>query len=70
MVLAVVRFHGRVRLLFTKLLGIMKYQISYTHTLGECSLLCNPCEVASILRNIALLAMDGHHFANVTISRA
>ena len=49
---------------------LMKYQISYTHTLGECSLMCQPCEVASILRNIALLAMDGHHFANVTISKA
>ena len=46
------------------------YTISYTHTLGECSLMCNACEVASILRNIALLAMDGHKFSNVTISRA
>ena len=48
----------------------MKYTISYTHTLGECSLMCNPCEVASILRNIALLAMDGHKFSNVTIHKA
>lgn len=48
----------------------MKYTISYTHTLGECSLMCNQNEVAGILRNMAYLAMDGHKFSNVTISRA
>lgn len=48
----------------------MKYTISYTHRLGEASVMCNPTEVASILRNMAFLSMNGHKFANVTISRS
>ena len=45
------------------------YVISYTHKLGECSMMVYSWEVASILRNMALLAIDGHQFSNVTMKR-
>ena len=48
----------------------MKYIISYTHTLGECSMMCNLNEISGVLTNITLLAMQGHHFSNVTITKS
>ena len=70
MVHAVVRFHRRVQSFINHLNFIgMKYIISYTHTLGECSLMCNQNEVAGVLQNITLLALSGHHFANLTITK-
>jgi hypothetical protein len=48
----------------------MKYLISYTHPLGEASVIASQNDVASILRNMALMAINGHKFSNVTINRA
>jgi len=45
----------------------MSYEISYTHTLGCASLRCYKWEVASVLRNLAHMALQGHKFSNVTI---
>lgn len=45
------------------------YLISYTHTLGACSMMVYSWEVASVLMNMALMAIDGHQFSNVTLKR-
>ena len=45
------------------------YVISYTHSLGCASIMCYRWEVASVLRNITHLALQGHSFDNVTIKR-
>lgn len=45
------------------------YEISYTHRLGVCSMMCYSWEVASILRNLALWAIDGHQLSNVTLMK-
>jgi len=43
--------------------------ISYHHSLGDCVLPCYEWEVGAILRNLLVLAMDGHNFSSVTISK-
>lgn len=45
----------------------MSYTISYTHNLGEVAIPCKAGEVASILRNMVALALQGHKFCNVQI---
>ena len=50
-------------------IGMKDVIISYHHTLGDCVLPCYAWEVSSILRNLFVMAMDGHKFSNVTISR-
>lgn len=46
------------------------YVISYTHSLGAACIPCHACEVAGILRNMCHLAMQGHSFSNVSITRS
>ena len=48
---------------------LMKYLISYTHSLGEASVIARQNDVASILRNMAHLAVCGHQYSNVTITK-
>lgn len=49
---------------------IMKdYVISYTHSLGFAEIRCYSWEIASILFNMAVMAINGHSFGNVTINR-
>ena len=43
--------------------------ISYRHTLGDVVLPCYGWEVGAILKNLLCMAMSGHKFSNVTISR-
>ena len=43
--------------------------ISYRHTLGDVVLPCYRWEVGAILKNLLCMAMNGHKFSNVTISR-
>lgn len=45
------------------------YLLSYTHTLGACFMMVYSWEVASVLRNMALMAIEGHQFSNVTMKR-
>lgn len=45
------------------------YYISYHHTLGDSSMKCQQREVAGILRSIMLLALSGHRFSNLTITK-
>lgn len=47
----------------------MDYYISYHHVLGEAVLRCNSWEVAGILRNMVHMALQGHQFSNVTITK-
>ncbi len=47
----------------------MSYYISYHHTLGDASIKCYAWEIAGILRNMVNLALQGHVFSNVTISK-
>lgn len=47
----------------------MSYSISYHHALGDASIRCYAWEVAGILRNMVHMALQGHEFSNVTISR-
>ena len=52
----------------------MDYEISYNFRMGKeilpAVVMCYATEVASILRNMALLAMDrGYQFSNVTMKR-
>lgn len=47
----------------------MSYLISYTHRLGEASVIAKQNDVASILRNMAHLAICGHQYSNVTITK-
>ena len=46
----------------------MSYEISYTHALGDVAIRCYGYEVASVLRNMVILALQGHSFSNVTIT--
>ena len=55
--------------LFTLKLFGMSYFISYHHTLGDASLKCHAWEVAGILRNMVHMALQGHTFSNVTITK-
>ena len=45
------------------------YVISYHHSLGDCSIRVYGWEVASVLRNMIHLAIQGHEFSNVTINK-
>lgn len=46
----------------------MSYLVSYTHSkLGSASVIAYENELASILRNLAHLSIQGHEFSNVTI---
>lgn len=47
----------------------MSYYVSYRHTLGDASIKCYAWEIAGILRNMAILAIQGHKFSNVTITK-
>ena len=47
----------------------MSYYVSYRHSLGDASIKCYAWEVAGILRNMAHMAMQGHVFSNVTITK-
>jgi hypothetical protein len=55
--------------LFTKTLLLMSYSISYHHALGDASIRCYAWEVAGILRNMVHMALQGHEFSNVTITK-
>lgn len=52
-----------------KLLLLMSYYVSYHHTLGDASIKCYAWEIAGILRNMVHMALQGHSFSNVTITR-
>lgn len=56
-------------ILFTKYNCIMSYYISYHHSLGDASLRCYAWEIVGILRNMVELALQGHEFSNVTITK-
>lgn len=45
------------------------YCISYHHSLGDASIRCYAWEVAGILRNMVHMAIQGHKFSNVTITK-
>jgi len=45
------------------------YVVSYRHSLGDCSIRVYGWEIASILSNMALMAIQGHSFSNVTINK-
>jgi hypothetical protein len=47
----------------------MDYVISYHHVLGDAALRCAKWEVAGILRNMVHMALQGHEFSNVTITK-
>jgi hypothetical protein len=47
----------------------MSYYISYHHSLGDASLRCYAWEIVGILRNMVELALQGHEFSNVTITK-
>ena len=47
----------------------MVYCISYHHVLGDAALRCYGYEVAGILRNMVHMALQGHEFSNVTITK-
>lgn len=47
----------------------MSYYVSYHHVLGDAVIRCYASEVASILRNMTHMALQGHKFSNVTITR-
>ena len=47
----------------------MSYYVSYRHKLGESSIRCYAWEVGIILRNMVELALQGHEFSNVTITK-
>lgn len=47
----------------------MQYEINYFTSLGEVSFLCKAWEVASVLRNMVHLALQGHQFSNVTLRK-
>lgn len=48
----------------------MSYYVSYHHTLGDASIKCYAWEVAGILRNLTHMALQGHSYSNVTITKA
>lgn len=45
----------------------MKRQISFTTKLGDCTYICPTWQVASILRNLIHMALQGVEISNVTI---
>lgn len=47
----------------------MSYFVSYHHSLGDAVINCYSWEVAGILRNMVHMAVQGHKFSNVTITR-
>ena len=47
----------------------MSYFISYHHSLGDASLRCYKWEIAGILRNMVAMALKGHEFSNVQITK-
>ena len=47
----------------------MSYFISYHHQLGDAAIRCYGWEVAGILRNMVHMALQGHQFSNVTITK-
>ena len=47
----------------------MSYLVSYHHVLGDATIRCCGSEVAGILRNLVHMALQGHQFSNVTITR-
>ena len=47
----------------------MQYEINYRTNLGDVSFLCKAWEVASILRNMMHLALQGFTFSNVTLRK-
>ena len=48
---------------------MISYCISYHHSLGDAALRCYGWEIAGILRNMMHLAIQGHKFENVTITK-
>ena len=48
-------------------IGMKNYCISYHHSLGDCSIRVYGWEIPSILSNMALMAIQGHSFSNVSI---
>ena len=49
---------------------VMKdYVVSYSHSLGFAQISCYSWEIASILWNLAFMAVQGHTFSNVTINK-
>ena len=47
----------------------MSYYVSYRTTLGDASIKCYAWEIAGILRNMVHMALQGHRFSNVTITK-
>ena len=47
----------------------MSYYVSYHHVLGDAAIRCYGWEVTGILRNMIHMALQGHKFSNVTITR-
>lgn len=47
----------------------MSYFVSYRTLLGDASIKCYSWEIAGILRNMMHMAMQGHVFSNVTITK-
>lgn len=45
------------------------YLVTYTHSLGMAELPCYSWELAGILANMAMMAIQGHFFSNVTINK-
>ena len=45
------------------------YVISYRHALGDCSIRVFGWEIPAILANMAMMAIQGHFFSNVTINK-
>ena len=47
----------------------MSYYVSYRHGLGDAVLRVYEWEIPSVLKNLFSLALQGHEFSNVTITR-
>ena len=60
----------QILLLISKTVFTMVYSITYHHTLGDAEVRCYGWELAGILRNMLSLALQGHKFSNVTITKA
>ena len=50
-------------------IGMKDFCITYTHSLGMAELFCYSWELAGILSNMAMMAINGHSFSNVTINK-
>ena len=48
---------------------LMSYYVSYTSPLGYSGIRCYGWELAGILRNMVYMALRGHEFSNVTITK-